>query len=553
MSDAFVGGFRTQSTGEQTVANYVWDTGTLTWLPQTQGASGGGPSADVNVLNSSLAVTQSGVWSFTASDPNVALITKQQNSAGLLTDFGQVMLARRWDTDAATTTADGQYTPLKMDESGRLKVAVQPGAIDAVSSAITAAGQTLAVPTSRVSTVSITTVASTLVGHNAIFEVSNNSTNGVNGNWYTVQAVRTDANIIESTTGVLAATPAYGWELNVSAYAYFRVRATAHTSGTATYTIKPGAYATEPVPSSQNAPMVVAGSYTFTGIIAINTDLMVIDCSSLRSVLLQCTAMGTAGVVTAAWSDDGVVYVNGSVMTPAGAAAATFNAAGLWTTPVLGRFLRLRLTTATTALTTTIVALGSQQVLGPNISQPVSGTVAISGAVTITPPTLTKGTQAATGLSTQDLKDAGRNQTNYYMAAPVLSTATAALQSLTGYKAGALVAATTTPAVVTAAKVYRLNRITITYIAVATAGSILVALRAQVAGVVLITSPVVDSWVVGSASATAGTTQTIVIDLPDGIEFAAGVGVGISVVGLGATGAAAVAGYASVSIGGYEY
>lgn len=31
------------------IANYVWDTDTLSWIPQAQG-SAGGPSADVNVL-----------------------------------------------------------------------------------------------------------------------------------------------------------------------------------------------------------------------------------------------------------------------------------------------------------------------------------------------------------------------------------------------------------------------------------------------------------------------------------------------------------------------
>ena len=32
------------------IANYVWNTDTLSWIPQSQG-SGGGPTSDVNVLN----------------------------------------------------------------------------------------------------------------------------------------------------------------------------------------------------------------------------------------------------------------------------------------------------------------------------------------------------------------------------------------------------------------------------------------------------------------------------------------------------------------------
>lgn len=166
---------------------------------------------------------------------------------------------------------------------------------------------------------------------------------------------------------------------------------------------------------------------------------------------------------------------------------------------------------------------------------------------------LTKGTQGATGISTQDLKDAGRNQTNYFMAAQVLSTAAEALQSLTGYKAGAAVVATTTPAVVTTGKIYRLNRIVITYVAIATAGTIQVNLRAQLAGVVTLTSPIVDSWMVGGNSATAGVAETIVIDIPDGMEFPAGTGLGITVQGISMLGVATAEGYAKVSIGGYEY
>lgn len=171
----------------------------------------------------------------------------------------------------------------------------------------------------------------------------------------------------------------------------------------------------------------------------------------------------------------------------------------------------------------------------------------------VTQQVITKGVQGANGVTTQDLKDAGRNQTNYFMAAQVLSTAAEVLQSLTGYKTAAAVAASTTPAVVTAAKTYRINRISITYIAVAIAGSILVSLRAQAGGVVTLTSPLVDSWLVGANAATAGVAETITIDIPDGIEFPAGTGIGVGVVGQSMLGVAAATGYAKVSVSGFEY
>jgi hypothetical protein len=169
-------------------------------------------------------------------------------------------------------------------------------------------------------------------------------------------------------------------------------------------------------------------------------------------------------------------------------------------------------------------------------------------------PALTKGTQGATGVSTQDLKDAGRNVTNYFMALPVLTTAADVLMSLTGFKGGAAVAANTQPAVVSAGKTYRINKITITYIATATAGEVRVSLRVNTGGAVLVTSPVVESWVVGAGTpATAGSSQTVTISFPDGLEFAAGAGIGITIAGVSAAGALAIAGYGQVSLSGFEY
>lgn len=182
-----------------------------------------------------------------------------------------------------------------------------------------------------------------------------------------------------------------------------------------------------------------------------------------------------------------------------------------------------------------------------------SAVVALSPNSPVPLPTITKGTQGTTGATVQQLKDAGRNITNYFQAAQVVSTATDTLQSLTGYKSGAAVTATTTPAVVTTGKTYRVQKITITYIAIATIGAIQVSLRANTAGVVAIGSPVVASHLVGASSATAGNTNTVEMQIPDGLEFAAGTGIGISVLGVGATGTASAVGYSKVTIYGYEY
>jgi hypothetical protein len=186
-------------------------------------------------------------------------------------------------------------------------------------------------------------------------------------------------------------------------------------------------------------------------------------------------------------------------------------------------------------------------------TQAVSQATAANLNATVAQQTLTKGTQGATGVSTQDLKDAGRNGTHYHMTIPVVTTSSDALVSLTGYKGGAAVAATTTPAVVTAAKTYRITAVTITYVAIATAGSVKFTLRANTGGVVALGSPAVCAWVVGGPSATAGVAQTVDIAIPDGMEFAAGTGVGVSMIGLSATQVAAAVGYGQIVINGFEY
>ena len=177
---------------------------------------------------------------------------------------------------------------------------------------------------------------------------------------------------------------------------------------------------------------------------------------------------------------------------------------------------------------------------------------------TVTPITITKGTQGTTGFTVQALKDAGRNVTNYFSAVPIITTNTDTLMSLTGYKGGVAVSATTTPAVVTAAKTLNISQIVCTYVSVTTNGFANFTLRANLAGTVVIGSPAVYTWQVGHHSTIvttgiAGVSNTITICFPDGLQFAAGTGIGVSVQGYSATVAAAAVGYASVAISGYEY
>jgi hypothetical protein len=133
--------------------------------------------------------------------------------------------------------------------------------------------------------------AGTFAGVNVTFEGSLNSTNGTDGNWFTVQAIRSNANTIETTTGVLAAAPAYAWELSVNALKYFRVRATAWTSGTQVWTMIPGTYATEPIPGAQ-----ISGTQPVSGTVTSNigTSGLVVYTDSATNLAGAATFTGTS-------------------------------------------------------------------------------------------------------------------------------------------------------------------------------------------------------------------------------------------------------------------
>lgn len=127
-----------------------------------------------------------------------------------------------------------------------------------------------------------------------------------------------------------------------------------------------------------NQPPAMLFAYNVAGVIVINTDLIVIDCSQIRALSIQCAAMGTTGVVTGQWCNEPTFAVptTASLYDQTGTVSTTFNAAGLRVVNVCARYFRLRLTTATTAGTTTINVQGFQFALTPPITtQAVSGTV----------------------------------------------------------------------------------------------------------------------------------------------------------------------------------
>lgn len=196
---------------------------------------------------------------------------KAEDSAASSGDKGLPLLAMRQLADTTSTDADGDYTLLKIDEEGRLKVATKPASYADITGDITAiqatigtpvAGGTVSGDVSRASNV-MALCSGTFSTVNCTFEGSLEATGDTN--WFGVQAVRTNANTIETTTGNLSAQPAYAWELSVNALSRLRVRATARTSGTQSWRFKLGTYATEPIPAAQvSATQPVSGTVTAT-------------------------------------------------------------------------------------------------------------------------------------------------------------------------------------------------------------------------------------------------------------------------------------------------
>jgi hypothetical protein len=182
---------------------------------------------------------------------------------------GMVMLVRRRDEDGELTVEDGDFTFLNMNEEGRLKVATKPALYPDITGDITAIQATIGTPVAggtvsgnveRASNV-MAFCTGTFSTVNCAFEGSLQPTGDTN--WFGIQAVRSNANTVEASTGNLSAQPVYAWEMSVNGLARVRVRCTARTSGTQSWRFKLGSYATEPIPAAQitgNQPITHAGA-----------------------------------------------------------------------------------------------------------------------------------------------------------------------------------------------------------------------------------------------------------------------------------------------------
>ena len=195
-------------------------------------------------------------------------LTGAHDTPALAAQPGIATLAVRRDADSIPT-ADGDLSMLAVDEEGRLKTSSKTS-FPVVTGALTTVAQTVTADVSRASNVVFhvkNTGAATMSVGTFVFEASIDSTNGVDGTWFSIRAVRSNANTIDNQSGTLGlvagAGLTYSWAASVNAYKWMRLRCSVATtaSSIATWTIRRGSYATEPIPAAQaSATQPVSGN-----------------------------------------------------------------------------------------------------------------------------------------------------------------------------------------------------------------------------------------------------------------------------------------------------
>lgn len=211
-----------------------------------------------------------------ASLAALAALPTAEDSQAVPGSSGMPILGVRMDSDAPTAD-DGDWTWLKLDEEGRLKVATKPASISQTVGNLQALASTVFCDVNRASNVvfhvknvgSVTMAAGTFV-----FEASLDSTNGSDGTWFGVQAARSNANTAATSIAITSlavnAGDTYAWESSVNGYKWFRIRCSvaATTNSLARWTLQPGTYATEPLPVNQATTVTATANIgTFGGVV----------------------------------------------------------------------------------------------------------------------------------------------------------------------------------------------------------------------------------------------------------------------------------------------
>lgn len=271
-----------------------------------------------------------------------------EDSAHVSGDAGIMMLALRSDSDVSTAS-DGEYTVPKLDEEGRLKVASKPASYADITGDITAIQATIGTPVAGGTVEGNVSRASNVMAFcSGTFNTVNCSFEGSleaagDANWFSIQAVRTNANTIETSTGNLSAQPTYAWEMSVNGLKRVRVRCTALTSGTQSWRFVLGTYATEPIPAAQTPGTVTtqgnvahdaaaSGNPTTISINARTTDYTAVasnDIARLKGTTVGAAVVWPYQVPELSWSypapASGIVNTTTAVTLKAAAGAGVRN------------------------------------------------------------------------------------------------------------------------------------------------------------------------------------------------------------------------------------
>ena len=209
-------------------------------------------------------------------------------------------------------------------------------------------------------------------------------------------------------------------------------------------------------------------------------------------------------------------------------------------------------TAITNALPTGANVIGGVTQSGTWTVQP--GNTANTTAWLVAGATLTKATQGATGFSVQDLKDAGRSARNILLDSFAVAAITETLNTMS-YSTDNGTLTTGTSYTVTTAKRLRIQAVSVGLHTIAgntTAVTVIVRIRVNNAGAATVTSPVQMVIPLAGIAAANQNADTVVIPIPDGWEFVAGAGIGVTTTCVGFVSTTA-APKVDISIIGYEY
>lgn len=277
------------------------------------------------------------------------------------------------------------------------------------------------------------------------------------------------------------------------------------------------------IASDQSAILIKGGIAITTGTVSSATDVFAaVDVSAYGSLSLQLVLTGTA-TVTFRGSNDNVNFRDVCFSNTAGSGTATTVALSniIVIAPVQCRYFKPVVTAYTNgSITATLVAIEASQ-SSAQLSAVSRTWNLTSGSDSVSGPALTKGTQAATGFSVQNLKDAGRTSLSFYALGVAAGTTTTETAVTLIKSSGTSATTTATSFVVTSGKRFRIESITVNSRGNITATDQVTtfSLRINTGGAVTTTSTPLVFSARTATPATGLATDRISLPIPDGYEI----------------------------------